>query len=165
MFIYKGRVIRVYKERRRLPGGIRADIDVIKHPGAVLIIPFLAKDKIVLLRQFRPVVKRYLYELPVGTLNTGETPLECAKREIIEETGFRADIWTLLGAIYPVPGYSTEKIHIYKAQGLTKESACCDADEIIEPMIVSRARVRSFFKSGRLIDAKTISAFVFCGWL
>lgn len=165
MLKYKGRVIRVYKERRRLPNGIYADLDVIKHPGAVLVIPFLDKDKVVLLKQYRPVIKDYLYELPAGTLEPGETPLDCAGREVIEEAGFRASKFILLGDIFPVPGYSTERIYIYRAQGLTRERSFGDADEIIERMAVSRRQVRALFKKGAIVDAKTISAFVFCGWL
>ncbi|HAJ56301.1 MAG TPA: ADP-ribose pyrophosphatase [Candidatus Omnitrophica bacterium] len=165
MLKYKGRVIRVYKERRCLPNGVCADLDIVKHPGAVLIVPFLEKNKIVLLKQFRPVINDYLYELPAGTLNAGESPLACAGREIIEEAGFRARKLILLGAIFPVPGYSTEKIYIYKAQGLRKESAPGDSDEIIERMTVTRQQVKALFKKGRLVDAKTIAAFAFCGWL
>ncbi len=165
MLIHQGRVIRLYKQKVPLPGKKSVELDIIKHPGAVLIVPFLAKNKIILLRQYRPVLKQYIYEFPAGTIDKGETPLECARREIAEETGFCAKNWKLLGYIYPVPGYSTEKIYIYKATGLKKHVVTGDSDEIIETMVVSRQQIVNFFKKGRLVDAKTISALVFCGLL
>lgn len=163
--VYEGRVIKVHQERRRLPNGVTTDLDVVRHPGAVLIIPFLSKDRVILLRQFRPVLNRYLYELPAGTIDEGEMPLACARREIIEETGYKAARMTRLGVIYPVPGYSTEKISIFKAEGLKKAEAEGDSDEIIESFPAARSRIKALFEKGALCDAKTIAAFVFCGWL
>ena len=163
--VYKGKVINVSSKQVQLPNGLRIKIDVVEHPGAVLIIPFLNKDKIIFLKQFRPVINAYLYELPAGTLNKDESALACAKREIIEETGYAAGRFTRIGVIYPVPGYSTEKITIFKAQGLRKEKACPEADEIIEAVVVTQKALRQLFRSGKIADAKTICAFAFCGWL
>lgn len=163
--VYEGRVIKVYQERRKLPNGLTTDLDVVRHPGAVLIIPFLSKDKVIFLRQFRPVLDRYLYELPAGTIDEGETPLACAKREVIEETGHRAGKMTRLGAIYPVPGYSTEKIVIFRAEGLRPATAPGDSDEIITRCPMGKAEARALFKKGALCDGKTIAALAFCGWL
>jgi 8-oxo-dGTP pyrophosphatase MutT (NUDIX family) len=163
--IYQGRVIKVFKEKRLLPNGLRIDLDLIRHPGAVLMIPFLDRSHLVFIRQFRPVVRGYLYELPAGTLDRGETPLDCARREIMEETGFSAKRFSLIGKIYPVPGYSTEKILIYEARGLKKEPKPGDADEIIQRRIFNKSEVTRLFKTGRIVDAKTISALAFCGWL
>lgn len=163
--IFKGRVISLFTKRVKLPNGYISSLEIIKHPGAVLIIPFFSKDKLVLLRQFRPVIGAFLYELPAGTLNGKENPLSCAKRELLEETGFVAGYFKKMGYIYPVPGYSTEKILIYQAKGLKKREAACEKDEVIESFVIDRAGMRGMFKQGKIMDAKTICALAMCGWL
>ncbi len=163
--IFKGKLLNVFVKKVRLPNGYVATFEMIKHPGAALVIPFLAKDKIIMLKQLRPVIKKYIYELPAGTLDKGESPLACARREIIEETGYSAREFTFLGRIYPVPGYSTEEIIIYKAQGLTKLSRIAERDEVLENRVFDESKVRRLFKSGKIVDAKTIAALAFCGWL
>jgi len=163
--IFKGRLLTLLVKRERLPNGYIAELEMIKHPGASLIVPFLTKDKLILLRQFRPVINSYLYELPAGTLGKSESPLACARREILEETGYSAEKFTLIGKIYPVPGYSTEKIFIYKAQGLKEECSIAEKDEIIEKRVITRGRVKRLFVKGEIVDAKTISALALCGWL
>ena len=131
----------------------------------MLIVPFFTPTKVILLRQFRPVINAYIFELPAGTLEKGEQPLACARREIIEETGYAARKFTRLGIIYPVPGYSTEKITMFKADELTERGMACEADEVIETVMVTKKMVRDLFKTGKIIDAKTICAFAHCGWL
>lgn len=163
--MFKGRLISLFKKQLRLPNGHITELDIIKHPGAVLIIPFLSFDKVIMLRQFRPAINKYIYELPAGTLKEKESLVSCAKREVIEETGFLAKKFIKLGSIYPVPGYSTEKITIYKALGLIKQSKNFDKDEIIEDFIADKPLVRKFFKASKIVDAKTICAFAMCGWL
>ena len=138
---------------------------MIIHPGASLIIPFLTKDKVIMLRQLRPVINSYIYELPAGTLEENEPPTSCARREIIEETGYAAGKITLLGKIYPVPGYSTEKIFIYKAEGLKKTEKVAEKDEVIESRVYTKAQIRQLFKQKKIVDAKTIAALAMCGWL
>ena len=140
-------------------------IPIIKHPGAVLIVPFINNNEVVLLRQFRRVIGKYLYELPAGTLESKEQLVSCAKRELIEEAGYSAGKLIRLGYIYPVPGYSTEKIIIYKALNLKPAQKCLKDDEVITHSIVSKQKVRRLFKSGKICDAKTICAFSLCGWL
>ena len=163
--IYKGRLISLETREVLLPNGHRSQLEVINHPGAVLIIPFLSADKVILLRQFRAVINTYLYELPAGTLKSKESHLSCAKREIVEETGFFAKRLTRLGYLYPVPGYSTEKIIVFKAQDLSPKQGNADEDEILETLVFTKAQVRKLLSSGNLVDAKTISAFAMCGWL
>ncbi len=165
--IFNGKVIKVVAETRRLPNNCTVRLEVVEHRGAALILPLLAKDKVIVLKQFRPVINRYIYELPAGTLEVGETPYQCARREIKEETGYQAARLERLGAIYPVPGYSTEKIHIFKATGLTrpKVKALLDQDEILYPEVFTRKQVQDFFLRGRIVDAKSICAFAMCGWL
>ncbi len=140
-------------------------IPKINHPGATLIVPFLNKNEVVLLRQLRPVIKKYLYELPAGTLEKGELNLSCARRELVEETGYAGAKFIKLGYIYPVPGYSTEKIVIYKALNLKPAKRALEKDEIITLSVVTKEKVRHLFKTGKINDAKTICAFTLCGWL
>ncbi|HQP91342.1 MAG TPA: NUDIX hydrolase [Candidatus Omnitrophota bacterium] len=163
--VYKGRVINVYKEKVRLPDKRVREVDIVRHPGAVLIVPMLSDSKVIMLKQYRAVIGKYIYELPAGTLEKGELPLSCAKREITEEAGVKAKKVVKLGYIYPVPGYSTEKITIFKASGLKKAYCPGDEDEIIERVELTRQQIKGYFKKGLIVDAKTIAAFAFCGWL
>jgi len=165
--IFKGRVITLVKERKILPNSSVIDLDVIEHRGAALIVPFLSRDKIIILKQYRPAIDSYIYELPAGTLDAGETPAVCARREVNEETGYVAQKITKLGMIYPVPGYSTEKIYIFRADGLRRPviAAKMDKDEIIDPIVFTRKQVKGLFKQGAIVDAKTICALTMCGWL
>ena len=162
---FKGKLLKLKTVKKRLPNGRVIALELIEHPGAALIIPFLNKNEIILMRQFRPAIGQYLYELPAGTLERGETPIACARREIAEEIGFRAKIFQKLGFIYPVPGYSTEIIFIFKATKLMKTSHHFESDEIIKYFPVTKSKIRKFFKFGKIKDAKTISALALCGWI
>lgn len=163
--IFKGRLINLLIKKVRLPNGYVARLETIEHPGAALIVPLLSKNKIILLRQYRPAIDAYIYELPAGTLDKNEKPAECARREIIEETGFSAGRLIYLGKIFPVPGYSNECIKIYKAQALHKEERRAEKDEVIKSYVFTRAGIRKLFKAGKIVDAKTISALAIIGWL
>lgn len=163
--VFKGKLLKVFVKKVRLPNGYLATFEIIRHPGAALIVPMLSKDKLIMLRQLRPVIGSYIYELPAGTIDEGESPLECARREIVEETGYSAKKMERLGSIYPVPGYSTEKIVIYKAEGLKSRHRHAEKDEVIRLKVLTRSAIRRLFKSGRIVDAKTIAALAFCGWL
>jgi ADP-ribose pyrophosphatase len=149
----------------RLPGGRTIRISVIHHPGAVIIAPFLNNKTVVMVRQFRPALKKYIYELPAGTLDPGESIAVCARRELLEETGLKPGKLVKLGAVYSVPGYSTEIIHIFKAWDLTVTCAHPEEYEVIETFALTRLQVQKLFKQGQLMDAKSICTFAFCGWL
>jgi ADP-ribose pyrophosphatase len=151
--------------RRTLPTGGKVDIDLIEHPGAVLIVPFLSKNEIVFLRQYRAAIKKYLIELPAGTLHPKEQPLACAQRELIEEANFKARRMKKLGRIYPVPGYSTEVIHIYKAEGLCHQQGIKDMDELISIRVFTKPQVKNLFQQGKVTDAKTIAGLAMAGWI
>lgn len=163
--LFKGNFISLVSEKVLLPNGTGVILDKIIHPGAVLIVPFVSDDKIVLLRQYRPVIGKYLYEFPAGTLKPGEPLLECARRELLEETGYTAFALEKIGVIYPVPGYSTEKITIFKATGLAPGRRHAEPDEIITIRILSKSQLRSLLEKGAMNDAKTICALSMCGRL
>jgi ADP-ribose pyrophosphatase len=153
--IYKGRLLtlRVAKLTR---GKYTFTRESVIHPGAIAIIPSLSRDKIILVNQYRYATGRALWEIPAGTINKGEQPLHCAKRELIEETGFAAKVMKKLGAFYLCPGYSSEKIHLYSASGLTKASATPDIDEDIKSKVFTRPEIIKLLKTNKIIDAKTI---------
>jgi len=159
----KGKKFVYIREKRRLPNGVVTNLEMIEHPGAALIIPFLAPDKVIFLKQYRAVLRRYLYELPAGTLSKRETPLACARRELPEETGYAAQQFKYLGKIHPVPGYSTEVIHIFQAARLTPRAAEKDFDEIIRTVVLSRSQIRRLFRTRKIVDAKTICALAMAG--
>ncbi|MFA5146438.1 MAG: NUDIX hydrolase [Candidatus Omnitrophota bacterium] len=161
--IYRGKLLNVFVKKERLPNGFLATFEMIKHPGASLIVPFLGKDRVIMLRQLRPVIGSYIYEFPAGTLGHKESPLGCARREIIEETGYAAGRLEAVGRIYPVPGYSTEKIFIYKASRLKKRDRVMEKDEVIENRILTRREFKRLFRNGSIVDAKTICALALCG--
>ncbi len=149
----------------KLPNGRTIRITYIDHPGAVIIVPFLDKGTVVMMRQFRPALKKYIYELPAGTLDPHESIATCARRELWEETGLKPKKLAKLGSIYPVPGYSTEIIHVFKAQELVMTQAHREEYEVIDIMPMTRLKVRQLIAQGKLMDAKSICAFAFCGWL
>ncbi len=161
----KGKKYTFLVREAKLPDGRTTRVEMIEHPGAALIIPFITSRKIIMLRQYRAVLGSYLYELPAGTLEKGEKPLSCAQRELAEETGYGAKKLTRLGKIIPVPGYSDEVIHIFKAEGLTRQDAVKDVDEIIQTFLMSRQEVLNQFRKGKVVDGKTICALAFCRWL
>jgi len=164
--VFEGKLLKVHVMKKRLPNGYTATFEIIKHPGAALVVPFVSKDRIIMLRQLRPVIGSYIYELVAGTLGKNEKPLACARREIVEETAYRAKRFTYLGMIYPVPGYSTERIYIYKAEGLSPVADhVAEPDEVIRTIVMTRQEIGRLFKAGKITDAKTIAALAMCGWL
>ena len=161
----KPRFLNLAVEKVPLPNGRVRPFEMVKHPGAVVIVPFLNDETIVLLKQFRPVLRKFLYEFPAGTLEPGEQPLACARRELQEETGYKAKKITRLGYIYPVPGYSTEKLVLYKAEELTPVNVVCQEDEVIKVKTFTRQQIHNLLNAGKLVDAKTICCLALCGWL
>lgn len=159
--VFNGRLLKVYLAERKLPNGYSVKLELIKHPGAVLIVPFLGKDKIILIRQYRAVINSYLWELPAGTLNRDERPRPCAQRELMEEIGYKSGSLRRIGYIYPAPGYTTEKIIIYAARLLKKVEAKNEPDEVIVAKTFSAKDIKRLFNSGKIVDAKTICALKF----
>ena len=156
--IYKGRVFSLVRESVDLPNGRRASLDIIRHPGAAAMLPVTADGLILLLKQYRHAAGGFLWEIPAGTLNPNESPQQCAFREIEEETGYRAKKMEKLAEITPVPGYSTEKIHIFLATDLTASTQNLDQDEILSVHAFSQNQVWAMLEKGEIADAKTICA-------
>ena len=144
-----------------LPNGHEGDYGSIIHPGAALAVPITKEGNIVILRQYRFAVSRYLLEFPAGTLEKGETPLNSIKREIKDETGYKAETWDKLGVLVPAPGYADEEIHLFLARDLSKleKIPSGDLDEDIEVLILSPLELDNLIASGdEILDAKTITA-------
>jgi ADP-ribose pyrophosphatase len=147
------RIFAIVEQALRLPSGRTVVRQVVKHPGAVVIIPQLEDGRLLLIAQYRFAVGATLLEFPAGTLEPGEAPLECARRELIEETGYRAEHWRALGTTYPSPGYCDEQQHLFMATGLVPEHAAADEDEIIEVKGLTVQEVERSIADGRLVDS------------
>ena len=130
--------------------------DVIRHPGAVVIVPVLDDDRVVLIRNTRPTVETTLLELPAGTREPDEDPIVCAKRELIEETGYRAETFELLHEFYSAPGISDERMWLYAATDLVHVGADREATEQIENQIATGDQIRQWLRSGEIRDGKTL---------
>jgi ADP-ribose pyrophosphatase len=159
--LHRGKVFRLSKERLMLPNGEKVELEVIRHPGAAAIVPLLADHRVVMIKQYRHAAGQFLWEIPAGTLNPGESPVECAKRELPEEAGYRARVFKKLGEIYPVPGYSDELIHIFLATGLTPGRQNLDADEVLDVKPITLEEALEMIKRGEIRDAKTIIGLFF----
>jgi ADP-ribose pyrophosphatase len=133
---------------------------VIRHPGSAVMMPVDAKNRVLLVRQYRLPADQYLWELPAGKLDAGENALQAAKRELIEETGLRAKKWRKLAFFYPSPGYVGESMTIYLATELTEGAAQPMEDERIETKWFSRKELRDLIKSNKITDAKTMIGFL-----
>ena len=155
---YTGRVISLDVDEVRFPDGSTGSLEMIRHPGASAVVPLLdeAVDPMVLLiRQYRYAAEGYLYEIPAGRLDPGESPSACAVRELQEETGYRAARVEHLFTMFTTPGFTDEKIHLFLAVGLTAGEAARELDEFVElvPMRLSQALM--MVQEGTIQDAKT----------
>ena len=160
--IYKNRIFRLDSSKIKVKGQKRTfEHQVIRHPGAAVIVPLLDRNHVVLIRQFRTALKRVVWEFPAGTLEKGEAPLRCAKREIIEEIGYEAKRWKKLALFYPAPGISSEVMHLYLASRLEPRQIDHDTDEYLESKVVSLKQLRKMVLAGTIDDAKTILGFFY----
>jgi ADP-ribose pyrophosphatase len=155
--LHTGRTFTFVIENVTLENGATVDLELVRHPGAAAIVPFIQKDTIILIQQYRHAIGDFIWEIPAGTLSTKESPIECAKRELIEETGFSATRWEKLGEITPVPGYSDERIHIYLAEQLTPAEQHLDKDEVLNVHEIKLADAVKMIYGGKIQDGKSIS--------
>ena len=164
--IHQGKVFKLIRENVTLENGTTTDVEFIEHPGATAVIPFLDDNRIVLLKQYRHALKKYIWEIPAGTLDPKEEIISCAKRELIEETGYSAAQWHRLGEITPVPGYSNERIHIFLATELQPANQNLDEDEVIQVQAVDFLKAIEMIGDGEIQDAKSIAGlFLASQWL
>ena len=154
--IYTGRVVTLNVETVQLPNGVTVDLETIRHPGAAAVVPMKDDGTVVLIRQFRHAAGGFIYEIPAGKLNPGEDPLDCAKRELEEEVGYRASSLSLLSSIFTAPGFADEVIHVYKATGLIRGRQQLDRDEVLEVVELSLLEAVKKIEEGVIRDAKTI---------
>jgi ADP-ribose pyrophosphatase len=156
MEIFRGRRLWIERRNVMLPNGLERQ-KVIVHPSnAVAILP-IEGDLCKLIRQYRYAIDDYIFEAPAGALETGEDPLEAAGRELIEETGFAAQVIEPRGFIITTPGYTDEKIHLYEARGLSPSKEYeKDEDEVIEVLDIPVKDLNRMIRDGTIVDAKTI---------
>lgn len=155
--IFAGRLLRLVIESKERPDGTHYSRELVLHPGAVAILPILSDGRVLLVEQYRPAVDSFLWEIPAGLLETGETPLACAKRELLEETGHEAGQWEEHLAFYTSPGFTNEQITLFAARALRK-IADPHPDEISRCRAFDRTALDRLMNSGEIKDAKTILA-------
>jgi ADP-ribose pyrophosphatase len=153
---WQGEFLRVYKDRVRSADGHVGVREYIRHPGAVMIVPLLDDGQVVLERQYRHPLRRTLVEFPAGKIDRGEAPLVCAKRELLEETGYRAAQWDYLGGFHNAIAYSDEKIEIFLARNLTRGDARLDSGEVLEVFTAPWKQLLGWTLDGTVTDVKTI---------
>lgn len=156
--VFAGKLLDVRRDRVRLPDGGEAVREYVVHPGAVLVVPVRADERLVVERQFRYPLNRVFLEFPAGKLDPGESALATGVRELAEEAGYRATVWIRLGVIHPVVAYSTEAIDLYAARELTHVGAKLDPGEFLEIVDCTEADLYDAIDEGRLTDGKSIAA-------
>ena len=161
--IFEGRIFTVKKDRVHLPSGKEASLEVVRHPGSVVLLPMVDETHIVLVRQYRYAVDRWVWELAAGTIEPGEKPEIGAARECQEEIGLIPGKVEFLGAFYPTPGYCDEKMNYYRLTGLREPgagdaAAHPDEDEDIRVRTFSLDQVRAMIASNEILDLKTAIA-------
>jgi len=153
--IYRGRIFDLAREKHRMPNGREANFEIIHHPGGAAALPIMADGRLLLIRQFRPAAKDYIYEIPAGRLEVGENGASCVKRELQEEVGYRPGKLTSLGYIYSSIGFCTERIYLYIATKLEQTATALEPDEFIEPHILTLDEALQMVTDGTINDAKT----------
>lgn len=164
--VHTGRIIELDTDVVRFPDGSVGEMDMIRHPGASAIVPFLTDPRsgdpeLLLIRQYRYAAEQYLYEIPAGRLDGDEDPAHCAARELREETGCRAQRIEFLFTMYTTPGFTDERIHLFMATGLERGATAHEADEFMTLETVSLSRALRLIKDGEIKDAKTALGILF----
>jgi ADP-ribose pyrophosphatase len=159
--LYRGKIVTLNRDTVRFPdGSVTEEFDIVRHPGASAIVPFMSDPQgddpqLLLLRQYRYAAGGYIYEIPAGRLDEGEDPAACAVRELKEETGCTAERMEPLTSMFTTPGFTDEVIHLFMATGLTHGESNREADEFVDVVIVGLAEALQMIKTGEILDAKT----------
>lgn len=158
--VFEGRVFRVTRDRVQLPHGVEATLDMVQHRGSAVLLPMLDDETLLLVRQYRHALGRAIWEVPAGSLEEGEDPVEGARRECHEEVGRWPGTVELLASLYPSPGYTTEVMHFYRLTDLTvpEHEAEQDEDEHLEVQAVTLDELRAMVATGEIVDLKTVVA-------
>jgi ADP-ribose pyrophosphatase len=164
--VFSGRVLDLDVDTVRFPDGSVGDLEMIRHPGASAVVPFVndprgADPEVLLIRQFRHAAERYVWEIPAGRLEPGEAPEACARRELEEEAGVTAGELRRLTTIYTTPGFTDERIHLFLASGLGEGTERREADEFLEVHRMPWSRVLRLIEQGEVEDGKTLVALMF----
>ena len=159
--LFQGRRFQVVLQTQVTADGKTHDREVVRHPGAVVILPLLDDGRVCLIRNYRVSVGKTLVELPAGTLEPGEDPAECAARELTEETGFRSGTLDLLTVFYPSPGILDEKMHLYVATRLEAGPTALEPGEDIVPLKLTWDAALAMVRDGRIQDAKTLAGLLY----
>lgn len=154
--VYRGRLLHVLEDEVRLADGRTARREYVRHPGAVMIVPFLDSRTVVLVRQYRYPLARHFCEIPAGKIDPGESPLQTARRELREECGYTAGKWRHLTTIHPCIGYSDERIELYLARGLVHVGHAPDDGELLEVVPVKLAAALRWVRQGKITDEKSV---------
>jgi len=155
--IYTGRVVTLDVEKASLPNGEVVELEIVRHPGGAAVVALDAQERVCLLRQYRHAVGGWLWELPAGKLETGEAPLVTARRELAEEAGVSAGLWTGLGTVVSSPGVFTEVVHLYLARELSPAVAVQEPGELFEVNWTPLADACHRALLGEIADAKTVA--------
>lgn len=154
--IFAGRIVHLRVDTVELPDGGQSTREIIEHAGAVAIVALDSEGQVVLVKQYRHPVQKILLEIPAGTLENDEAPLDCARRELEEETGLTASHWDKILTYYSTPGFTNECLHIFMARGLTAGTAKTDQDEFIETVRVPLSEAYQQIFTGQIADGKSI---------
>ncbi|HSX12055.1 MAG TPA: NUDIX hydrolase [Rhabdochlamydiaceae bacterium] len=157
-FVYKGKILSLRRDHFQLQEGAPQQYDIVVHPGAVAVIPVTDQGNLLLIKQWRRAAQKILIEIPAGILEKNEDPLECAKRELQEETGYKAELFISLGGFFTTPGYCTEYIYLYIAKQLSPSYLPPDDHEWIDPFEVSLESALEMVYEHEIEDVKTIAA-------
>jgi ADP-ribose pyrophosphatase len=166
--IYTGKVLNLDLDTVRFPDGSEGTLEMIRHPGASAVVPFLddptdPDPRVILIRQFRHAADGYVWEIPAGRLEPGEPPETCAHRELAEETGYTAAEMRPLITIYTTPGFTDERIHLFLATGLSAGTAKTEPDEFLELHTLRLSEVVAMADRGEIQDGKTLCALMGVG--
>lgn len=156
--VYDGKIMTVYRDSVKISDGHKSFREVVHHSGGVVVLALTDDDNILTVKQFRYPLKDTILELPAGKLEKGENPDYAAKRELEEETGYRAKTWKSLGYIFTSPGYSDEKLYLYFAKDLEFVGEHPDEGEILKTFEISRKEFEKKIHSGEISDAKSVCA-------
>lgn len=164
--LYAGKIITLNRDTVRLPDGKVTEMDIARHSGASAVVPFLSgplgdEPQVLLIRQYRFAAGGYIYEIPAGRLEPDEAPIDCAARELKEETGCTADHIEPLTTILTTPGFTDEVIHVFMATGLTHGAHNREADEFVEVIIMRLSEALERISRGEITDAKTVLSLLF----